>query len=104
MLVFFVFIMFVGSSSAEFKSSSRVVGGAAVREDQAPYHAALLYFDDNFYGCGGAIIHQFFVLTAAHCFKEAEAEAEDVRVLVGTNDLKKGTDFHQVDKVITHDR
>jgi secreted trypsin-like serine protease len=102
MLVFLVLLVIAGSANAKFKSNSKIVGGAAVRENAAPYMAALLYYENEVYGCGGAIIHPNFVITAGHCFENAEAS--DVKVLVGTNVLSNGTDIRQVDQVIVHDR
>lgn len=95
-------IVLFGSASAKSRSGSKIVGGTAVKENAAPYMAALFYFEENVYGCGGAIIHPNFVLTAGHCFEEAEVG--DVRILVGTNNLKNGTNFHQVEEVIIHNR
>jgi secreted trypsin-like serine protease len=99
---FIILALFLSTVDAKFKSNSKIVGGTEARENAFPYTAALFYYEDNIYGCGGAIIHQNFVLTAGHCFEDAEAK--DVRVLVGTNSLKNGTDFRQVAEVILHDR
>jgi trypsin len=102
MLVFLVLLVIAGSASAKIKGNSKVVGGAPVRENAAPYMAALLYNEDNTFGCGGAIIHRYFVLTSAHCLQNFEPS--DIRVLVGTNDLRKRKEIYQADQLIIHDR
>lgn len=96
--VYLIFVLVLVSVAAKIQSISKTVGGT--KENAAPYMAALFYHDD--YICGAAIIHQNFVLTAGHCFEDADAT--DVRVLVGTNSLKNGTDFRLVIEAILHER
>ena len=96
--VYLIFVLFLVSVDAKFQSISKTVGGT--KENAAPYMATLFYHDD--YICGAAIIHHNYLLTAGHCFEDADAN--EVRVLVGTNSLKNGTDFRQVTEAILHER
>lgn len=47
-----------------------VVGGVIANEKEFP-HMALIGYRSNFgdltYGCGGSLISELFILTAAHC-------------------------------------
>ena len=72
-----------------FRPIPRIVGGRPAADGEYPWMVALLDADepddyDGFY-CGASLIHPYWVLTAAHCV--IGSRAEDINVLVGTNDL-----------------
>lgn len=46
-------------------TSGRVVGGDRADEGQFPYVISLRRGDDHM--CGGSIINEYWILTAAHC-------------------------------------
>ena len=45
----------------------KVVGGTPAEKDEWPWMAAILYTDGDQQFCGGALITNRHVLTAAHC-------------------------------------
>lgn len=47
------------------------IKGSLTEIDEFPW-AALLFYRNNFYGCGGVLISRNYVLTAAHCLAGAE--------------------------------
>ncbi|XP_047485799.1 trypsin alpha-3-like [Penaeus chinensis] len=47
------------------KAASRIVGGATTGVNEWPWQAALMYGSQQF--CGGSLINDRYVLTAAHC-------------------------------------
>ena len=53
-----------------FKFERKVVGGEQADKDEWPWMAAILYSDNNQQFCGGALISDRHVLTAAHCIRE----------------------------------
>ncbi|XP_058831524.1 chymotrypsin-2-like isoform X2 [Topomyia yanbarensis] len=80
--------------------SNRVVGGHEAAPGSAPYQVSL----QGIFGhsCGGAIIGDVWVLTAAHCV--VSARLSQMRILVGTNSLRVGGQKYKAAKFIVHSR
>ncbi|KAJ2515959.1 hypothetical protein H4217_004871 [Coemansia sp. RSA 1939] len=70
----------------------RIIGGSAVSNNEYPFavHLATTYGDQQFL-CGGAIIANNYIVTAAHCLvnedTNAVAQAQQVSVCYGSNTL-----------------
>jgi hypothetical protein len=76
----------------------RIVGGKNASPGEYPWMAALVRADepDNYDGqfCGGSLIHPRWILTASHCV--AGTKAEDLEVVLGTNDLDSSSGFQRI--------
>lgn len=99
----FVALALVAVSSASpldlgVDREGRIVGGTAVTIASRPFQASLRNVNSHF--CGGAILNNRWVLTAAHCLTGRQDNS--VRVVVGTATLNGGGVAHTSCKVLYH--
>nr|QHB21594.1 venom S1 protease with CUB domain 2 [Platymeris rhadamanthus] len=83
------------------KSPARIVNGQEVADGQYPWMASLNYM--GYHICGGSIITQYHILTAAHCTEKREAH--NFKVYLGTTNnthAAKGQ-IKQVKQIISHE-
>ncbi|XP_026736953.1 trypsin 5G1-like [Trichoplusia ni] len=74
-----------------------IIGGHSITIDKAPYIASLR-LNGTHHWCGGSIIHERFVMTAAHCI----VPNREFKVLVGTDKVDEGGKLYDVEKKIIH--
>ncbi|KAF8767224.1 Complement factor B like protein [Argiope bruennichi] len=86
----------------------RIVGGGQAT-DPWPWMAALYFVGPGLqpeFQCGGSIIHESFILTAAHCLfkKNMKREEKDIIVKLGLTDVKNQSSLQEfeVKKIIVH--
>ena len=82
------------------KDPRRIVGGEDTDIKDHPWQVSLS-IDGGL--CGGSIIAQNWVLTAAHCFASSR-QAANVRVKAGVTNRKIGGAWIAVDRVFLHDK
>ncbi|CAK1543657.1 unnamed protein product [Leptosia nina] len=82
----------------------RIVGGVVTNIGKYPYAAAMLYsrsgsgtFTQN---CGGSIINNRSVLSAAHCFYRDTAR--QWRIRIGSTYANSGGVVHNINRIIMH--
>lgn len=65
-----------------------IIGGQAAGEKEFPHMAQIGYGNPPRFSCGGTIVSETSVLSAAHCAKSQDGDASVVRVgVVDVNDL-----------------
>lgn len=71
--IVWVFLSACAIIAQTHKITPRIVDGQSANRGQFPYYVYVETFDDTTIGagCGGALISPDFVLTAAHCLKQA---------------------------------
>ncbi|XP_063703011.1 trypsin-1-like [Culicoides brevitarsis] len=93
-VVNFVFLCFTINFASAQNEESRIVGGQNARPNEFPYQVSLQQGGRHF--CGGSIIHQSFVLTAAHC-----NIGGDVMVVAGEHDFRRESGDEQRRKAVS---
>ena len=77
----------------------RIVGGENTDIKQHPWQVALQV--NGQFLCGGSIIAERWVLTAAHCFAQSKS-ANDWRVRAGTTEYAKSGPGTQIERIVIH--
>ncbi|KAL8190043.1 UNVERIFIED_CONTAM: Coagulation factor X isoform 1 [Gekko kuhli] len=90
------------NSKTEDEPDVRVVGGHDCMPGECPWQALLINEEGTGF-CGGTVLNQFFVLTAAHCINQTKS----IRVILGEVDTaaseRTGT-VYTVEKILVHQR
>lgn len=83
--------------------ASRIIGGEDAMVHEFPYQVSLQYIhpEDGLlhHFCGGTILNNKYVLTAAHCVSMNESFLVDVRVIAGAHNFLNKTGFEQTSAV-----
>jgi len=72
-------------------SKDRIVGGFEAQENEWPWQVAL--FIDNAWFCGGSIISENYVMTAAHCADGASY----FDIMAGAHNVRASSEPHRVE-------
>ncbi|PZC84918.1 hypothetical protein B5X24_HaOG200493 [Helicoverpa armigera] len=85
------------------RNPSRIVGGSSASLGQFPYQAGLLInVPLGQSACGGSLLNQRRVLTAAHCWFDGETQAFSLTVVLGSINLFFGGTRLNTNSVVTH--
>ncbi|XP_011142410.1 chymotrypsin-1-like [Harpegnathos saltator] len=87
-----------GLSAETPDQNPKIVGGSAASEGQFPYQVSLRYQDHHF--CGGSVVNNRWILTAAHCL--SGLNDKNITVVVGSTTLDKGGDKYTSTKKVMH--
>ncbi|KAK4873166.1 hypothetical protein RN001_015195 [Aquatica leii] len=78
----------------------KIVGGSVASKGQFPYQISERY--NSGHVCGGSIIDQYTILTAAHCVDGFDSGRLDI--VVGSNQLSSGGVWYSVSRYIIHEQ
>uniref|UniRef100_A0A1B0GHB6 trypsin n=1 Tax=Lutzomyia longipalpis TaxID=7200 RepID=A0A1B0GHB6_LUTLO len=92
-------ILCISASAAVFRQPiHRIVGGKPVSIEDIPYQVSVNFFGQHL--CGGSILSERFILTAAHCIIGA---TPDFTVRTGSNYSSTDGEVHKVRQIISHE-
>ncbi|KAG7197998.1 hypothetical protein KM043_016223 [Ampulex compressa] len=90
----------VALSHAELES--KIVGGTPALPGEFPYQVSLQIINSEHHFCGGSILNEDYVITAAHCL--TSKDPENIMVIAGTHDLRYSHTTHRVENIIIHEK
>lgn len=91
----------VATATSALTMEPYIFGGRNAKEGQFPYQVSIRKRDHKLHRCGGSILSNRFILTAAHCAYSQEYVADQF-VVVGTIHLHDGGYPLDLDKMIQH--
>ena len=85
-------------------SKSRIIGGSAVIANSIPWQVGIYRKGEEKIGCGGTLLSDKHVLSAAHCFVEPGLKASDIVVVVAEHDQTNNSDGtrHEISEYTNH--
>lgn len=96
-------------SANAFNLQPRIFGGNEASPGQFPYIASLRTFrtwpsGTNEYKsfCGGAIISENWIVSAAHCFYEESSYVKNIVAVVGAHELNNDGEIYMMHKMLNH--
>ncbi|CRK89648.1 CLUMA_CG003381, isoform A [Clunio marinus] len=88
------------TNSSLKESSEKIVGGHKISIEEVPYQVALLYKNEMI--CGGSIISELFILSAAHCVFHAKEYPSSFKVRAGSDDWNRSGVVIKVKQIFVH--
>ncbi|XP_003705839.1 trypsin-1 [Megachile rotundata] len=80
----------------------RIVNGEDAKLGEIPYQVSLQNKDSSFHFCGGSVLNENYVITAAHCVSGKTPAG--IKVIAGTINLTQPKSEHNVVKIISHEQ
>ncbi|XP_068231252.1 transmembrane protease serine 9-like [Palaemon carinicauda] len=74
---------------------TRIVGGIETEVNEYPWQVAIVYAGSNSVFCGGSLLNDLLVVTAAHCVKAMNDYQIAADVLLGAHDVENPTATQQ---------
>ncbi|CAG9860205.1 unnamed protein product [Phyllotreta striolata] len=83
--------------NADQENKLGIIGGNKTTIEKHPWIVSIQ--SEGYHNCGGSIINENTIITAAHCFDSTE----EVQILAGTADLTQKGEIIKVQRVINHE-
>lgn len=100
---FFLLVVVAALATAEHKFEPRIIQGVDANRGQYPFYAFLqIFVPEGMAGCGGSLISDEYVLTAAHCLKNSQKAIVHLGALRAGDWYEKGRKIYQVEPEDMH--
>ncbi|XP_066591880.1 ovochymase-2-like [Prorops nasuta] len=86
-----------------FPNKPRIIGGQEVFANEFPWAVSIIGNNTHLI-CGGSIINDFYIITAAHC-QSVRYKKDEIKIVVGEHNICKAssrTVVFSIDKLIIH--
>ncbi|XP_034195399.1 chymotrypsin-2-like [Osmia lignaria lignaria] len=90
------------SNAGVLRFDPRIVNGEDAKVGEIPYQVSLQNKDNSFHFCGGSVLNENYVITAAHCV--IGKTAASIKVIAGTINLAAQKSEYNVKNIIIHEK
>lgn len=91
----------VATCTIDTEAENFIVGGQTARQHQFPFLVSLRNAFNNGHFCGGAIISNRWILSAAHCTQQQNSRPQNVHVWAGAHGRTDGVRY-PTDAIVNH--
>lgn len=91
----------------QFKLKGRIIGGQDSIKGQFPYYVSLFDSSNSNRFCGGSIISEFHILSAAHCFHYPGQRRPDLKNIIasfGVIQRNEDTAVTKIESISIHEK
>lgn len=88
----------VNNTTTPVDGDGKIVGGQIMDVSSIPYIVSIQYKRNHI--CGGSIISEYWILSAAHCSQKKDPENFAIRS--GSSRRSRGGKIHKVEQIINH--
>lgn len=103
LILFQIIVIFTTAAKGKLLELNNL-NGRNVNIAEYPYQVSLQLARNGMHLCGGGILSDRWILTAAQCTQGAESMPENVDVVVGTSDLANGGLRYKLEQIVNHPR
>lgn len=86
----------------DYKRPKRIVHGTETTIHQFPHQVSLRFADTSKHFCGGAILSDLWIVSAAQCTQGSKSSPDNIFVMVGSADITQKGLRYDLDEIINH--
>ncbi|XP_076179602.1 chymotrypsin-2-like [Ptiloglossa arizonensis] len=98
LIVFFLSALFTSTNAGLVP---KIIDGVVAKPGEIPYQVSLQTVDASRHFCGGSVLNEYYVITAAHC---VQRQVDEIKVIAGTVDLTKPNSEYFISKIHIHEK
>lgn len=102
-LIQFIVVLTTGNDQhTPHKRQKRIVHGVETTISEFPYQVSLRFTDSRKHFCGGAILSDRWIVTAAQCTQGSKSSPHNIFVVVGATNRTNDGHRYNLEKVVNH--